>query len=316
VSNATLSIFIPTYRRIEELRQSLDSIITDAIKYNIEIIISSNEVNSEVRELIETYNYAGLRYFENAENLGVDLNMLKVFDYCKSKYCLMLGDDDALIENTLEELLKKMERGNYSAALLNGYFTDNQLTEKKPIFNVSEDLIIESAPKAFEEYWNKLHFGIMVINIEEAKKYDFSPFVGTLHAYAAFPFICSISGELPMTIFSEPTVLIREGVKSYQPEIAKILLVDCPRWLDLMAPFYESEVLRARKVYFSDNFPVSKLMKYLNYKGLRKETFSDVPWAINLKIKIILMIPFLIRNSVVQQLLRIKKRVKGKGASL
>lgn len=307
MESSELSIFIPTYKRNNELKESLDILVPEVRSHGISIIISNNHLDSETRALVESYSYEHLSYNENSKNIGIDLNMLKSIELCKTRYCILLGDDDILLEGGIEYLLKEVTE-DFSGVIFNSYQADSESKIKKTTLK-EENLFFDSPKGALEALWDKMHFGTLIINTEEAKSLLIEEFVGTLHAYSAVPFILLAEKNLPIFVLAKPIVLIRDGDKSYQPHIAKVLLVDCVNWLDEMVKFYGEEAIRVKDNYFHNAFSFGKLLKYLNYRDLELSTFSEVPTKLKKKIKIILSVPFVIRSFIVSSALLFKRLI-------
>ncbi|MFT6069527.1 MAG: glycosyltransferase involved in cell wall biosynthesis [Bacteriovoracaceae bacterium] len=307
MESSELSVFIPTYKRNRELKEALDSLIPQVKPYNIPIIISNNSINTATKDLVESYSYAELFFYENEENLGIDLNMLKSLELCKTRYCLMLGDDDLLLEGGIKYLLEEVNE-DFSGVIFNSYSADTN-SNIKGITLKKENLRFIETKGTLKRLWNKMHFGTLLLNIEEAQKLPLDEFVGTLHAYSAIPFILLSELKLPIFVLSKPIVLLRDGDKTYQPSIAKVLLVDCVKWLSLMEKYYGNEAIEIKNDYFKKDFSTGKLLKYLNYEGIEISTFSEVPSYLKNKIKIILSVPFIIRRVIVSSALLIKRLI-------
>jgi GT2 family glycosyltransferase len=69
--------------------------------YDINIIISDNNSHDNTESVVKKYQkeYRNLWYYKNQENIGLDRNILNVMEYARSKYVLLLGDDDIVDKN-------------------------------------------------------------------------------------------------------------------------------------------------------------------------------------------------------------------------
>src|ERR1700733_9748858 len=91
-----LSIFIPTYKRKQELFEAVES----TRKFpDCPVIISDNNTEPEYYNDIALFlnNYPDVFYHRNGTNIGIDRNMLQFVNFCETKYCLLLGDDDVIL---------------------------------------------------------------------------------------------------------------------------------------------------------------------------------------------------------------------------
>lgn len=104
-----LTIAIPTYNRLATLKKSLQRVL-DYTKGQdeIEIFVSDNASTDGTKEYIEGLQkkYRNLNYYRNDNNLGYDGNCLNCFRKAKGKYLWMISDDDYIMENAVELVLK------------------------------------------------------------------------------------------------------------------------------------------------------------------------------------------------------------------
>lgn len=108
-----LTICLPTYNRANVLSESLEHIvsqITDENKTKVEILVSDNCSTDNTPEVVKSFIERGIpiAYNRNSENLGSDGNFLYCINNAKGKYIWLLGDDDYLLEGTLDYLLSFM----------------------------------------------------------------------------------------------------------------------------------------------------------------------------------------------------------------
>ena len=108
-----LTICLPTYNRANVLSESLEHIvsqITDENKTKVEILVSDNCSTDNTPEVVKSFIERGIPivYNRNSENLGSDGNFLYCINNASGKYIWLLGDDDYLVEGTLDYLLSFM----------------------------------------------------------------------------------------------------------------------------------------------------------------------------------------------------------------
>lgn len=100
------TIAIPTYKRSQDLSQTLSSIEKQHgnISFNILIVDNNPERNDETEKLINTLNYSNITYLKNSQNLGMCGNWNRLFQLCKTEYLIMLHDDDYLLPQFMETI--------------------------------------------------------------------------------------------------------------------------------------------------------------------------------------------------------------------
>lgn len=120
---------IPTFKRVETLRETLESVFNQDIAEPYEIIVSDNnpERDDETEKLMAQYaDLPNLTYVKNAENLGMAGNWNRIALLSRGEYMVLLHDDDCIAPfflSSASEILKKCS----DAALLQ--FT--KINEKK-----------------------------------------------------------------------------------------------------------------------------------------------------------------------------------------
>ncbi len=109
--NTKLGICIPTYKRPDQLRQCVDSIIASAAPFAVPIFIaddSTDETNAEAIAEIQG-RYPHVIYEKNAKNLGIDRNILHCADICRCEYAWLMGEDDRMKAAAVSTVLDLLE---------------------------------------------------------------------------------------------------------------------------------------------------------------------------------------------------------------
>lgn len=106
-----ITIFIPTYKRAELLKLSVESALDQVGEFNYEILIVDNnpERNCETEQLLKTYKSDKISYYKNSENIGMTGNWNRGIQLAKGEYVCMLHDDDMLKSSYLTDLLRAIE---------------------------------------------------------------------------------------------------------------------------------------------------------------------------------------------------------------
>jgi len=111
-----VSICIPTYNRLGQLKEALDSCFSQTFT-NYEIVITDNSDNNETFEYIKSLGRQNIRYYKNSKNIGPVKNFALSIDKGVGSYIKPLMDDDVLEPIALEEMVSAM-RNNSSAGVV------------------------------------------------------------------------------------------------------------------------------------------------------------------------------------------------------
>jgi glycosyltransferase involved in cell wall biosynthesis len=116
-SKISVTIGIPTYNRLGYLKEAVSSALAQTYP-NIEILISQNpHSDCDVREEIADYCrslagvYPRVRYQLRPANLGPPENHRWVFENAGGDYVMLIGDDDRLLPNAMENLVNGIVPG-------------------------------------------------------------------------------------------------------------------------------------------------------------------------------------------------------------
>lgn len=110
-----LSICVPTYNRGRFLKGCLDRIIGQIQKLpdptKVELFISNNASPDNTDEIIQGAMKSGvpITYNKNETNIGADRNFLICFKQATGKYVWLIGDDDYIVDGSIERILNILE---------------------------------------------------------------------------------------------------------------------------------------------------------------------------------------------------------------
>ena len=112
-SEILISFVIPTFNRLDTLKDAVSSVVEleelENISYEILIVDNSSKFGDEN----ESYTYFAkeninqLRYYVNEKNIGMEGNWNRGIQLAKGKYISMLHDDDMLV-NTYAINIKRL----------------------------------------------------------------------------------------------------------------------------------------------------------------------------------------------------------------
>ena len=129
-----LSICIPSYNRLDCLENCLESILISAKNvngFNFEVCISDNFSTEDPIKIIKKYDKDfKIIYNRNEKNLGFALNAIKTVKLSKGKYAWLIGNDDLILPNTLNDL-KKIFKNNFKTDyfFINSYYLNSKYLE-------------------------------------------------------------------------------------------------------------------------------------------------------------------------------------------
>ncbi|TCO88923.1 glycosyltransferase involved in cell wall biosynthesis [Bacteroides heparinolyticus] len=107
---ALLTIGIPTYNRSNYLKECLEHICSQ-ITDDIQIVVRDNKsTNYNFEEFIKPYIVEyGVIPYQNEVNVGGDANIIRLFEFCNTKWLIVLGDDDYLSAGALKYIIKTLK---------------------------------------------------------------------------------------------------------------------------------------------------------------------------------------------------------------
>ncbi len=115
-----LSLIIPTYNRLDLLKESLESVINQRpinFKYEI-IIICDNPNDTEITNYIEQIDIPNLYFYLNKNNVGLFNTLNLGVQLARGQWVSFLHDDDLLKENYLQEIYKLIHKHKDIGAIM------------------------------------------------------------------------------------------------------------------------------------------------------------------------------------------------------
>jgi glycosyltransferase involved in cell wall biosynthesis len=112
-----VSICIPSYNASEFIEETLKSCLNQSYR-NIEIIITDDCSDDNTIEKILSFEDSRIKLIRNEQNLGVQRNWNKALMISSGKYCKVMGADDIIYPDCIEEQVKVLENPNNSDVVL------------------------------------------------------------------------------------------------------------------------------------------------------------------------------------------------------
>ena len=106
------SILLPTRNRVELLAYAIESVLRQ-VHNDWEIIISDNDSEDDVKGFTESFQDSRIKYFRTDKFIPVTENWNNALHHATGDYFIMLGDDDGLLPDALENMAKLIEEKNH-----------------------------------------------------------------------------------------------------------------------------------------------------------------------------------------------------------
>ncbi len=134
-----LTIAIPTYNRSYFLNNNLKQLLKE-YDNNFEIIIQDNASTDNTEEIVKKYIKYGLPiiYERNLTNLGWAKNFEICFKKAKTKYMILLGDDDIIVNGGVDIILHNINEHNPDLIFMNAFSIKNYDKEYYALKNDSQ----------------------------------------------------------------------------------------------------------------------------------------------------------------------------------
>ena len=114
-----LTIAIPIYNGAKTIKRLLDCIFAQNFSTDdVDVIICDNGSTDNTLEVINPYQDK-FTLFKNETNLGADKNFELCVNRSKSEYVWILGDDDYLKDNAVNDILAKIKFKHYACIFIN-----------------------------------------------------------------------------------------------------------------------------------------------------------------------------------------------------
>lgn len=100
-----VSICIPTYNRVETLKDTIESALRQdgIVKYDVIICDNNPEHNDPTERYMKTIVDPRVKYYKHESNIGMYGNLNRLYELSDSEFTICIHDDDILLPNFLEE---------------------------------------------------------------------------------------------------------------------------------------------------------------------------------------------------------------------
>jgi glycosyltransferase involved in cell wall biosynthesis len=154
-SQRLLTIAIPTFNRASFLDLCLESICRQLPGHerDVQLLVSDNCSTDETENVVRRHQARGapIVHVRNPENIGPDRNIVQCYHLATSQYVLVMGDDDVLLDGSLERILRALATGPYGVLYIDGYGFDEDHVREAPARAPTPRLLAYDDVAAFAE---------------------------------------------------------------------------------------------------------------------------------------------------------------------
>lgn len=194
-----LTICIPTFNRVEYLRECLEAFLPQVAPHQIPICVSDNGSSDGTLVMLEAFKqtrYPLLSFRANTTNRGIDQNMVDVLAMASGTYAWLFGDDDLPRAEAIDTVMACLNGQNYKLLVVNASTHTADLGREVEERRVRlpenraydagdhERLMIDTASYI-------TYLGGIVVDLASWRSVDHTPFLGTdyLHVSVVLRYI-------------------------------------------------------------------------------------------------------------------------------
>lgn len=247
--NQLLGIGIPTYKRPEQLLETVRSIAAaGGREFKIPVFISDDSVDGTNEAALADLKseYPFLHVFRNEKTLGIDGNILRSVDVNTCRHAWLLGEDDRLVPGAVERVLRVLEKEDAPFVFVNykSVNADFSKTLKPVSLPLREDATMPAARFWRECSWSAGFIGACVVRKADWEQVDRSRYVGTWFAHVGSIMELCRGHGIPM--IAAPLVRNRCGTTEVFTWTSSLMdvLDGWRRLCALMEPLYGAEACR------------------------------------------------------------------------
>lgn len=202
-----LTIAIPTYNGARTIERTLNSILSQPFSQTeVDVIVCENCSTDETLEIIKPF-VSRIKLFKNEVNLGGDRNFQLCVERSISEYVWIVGDDDFLRNDAIEEVLKKIRQQEYAAIFVNFslYDVKSQAEVLSRYVPIKEDILANGISSFLEHTNIAANFLSAVIHNKKCfESVDATNYLGS--CWLQFAVILDYVSDQKTLIIAEPYV--------------------------------------------------------------------------------------------------------------
>lgn len=222
ISREDISIVVPAYNRAPELGELLRSILNQTMTPGeIVVVEDCSPERAALREVCHSLasecERAGIRlnYIENEVNLGFDRNLRKCLGAPTRTWALLLGNDDLLLPNAVQETVKFLAAHDVEVASCSFVRFSDDISRPLGVSRVADADTVFKAGEASSGmiFRTGAFMGGLVFNVDFCRRNETTSYDGSLYyqiylfalafcskgiGYIACPIAAGRSGNAPM----------------------------------------------------------------------------------------------------------------------
>ena len=155
----TLTIYIPSYNRVEKLKSTLEDLIPQCSHSpDIRIVVQDNHseivYKTALKELFDSYLEAScvIEVNRNPVNIGMGANILKGFESYDSEWLWILSDDDNLDPDAVSKIRNSLENASDDIGFIRYSSQYSSVPDILPINSFKEFVDSANSDKSFNNY--------------------------------------------------------------------------------------------------------------------------------------------------------------------
>ncbi|WP_353614655.1 glycosyltransferase family 2 protein [Mangrovibacter phragmitis] len=187
----SISVVIPSYNRVIELKELLESVLTQTVLPDEVLICEDNSPEKfNIQEMVNSFRESfrekniEITFIINEKNLGYDKNLRKCIESASGQWALIMGNDDLLLPNAIEDVKSYIGRNSQVNFISRSFIRFNNnikspiglstLSNKDTIYKIEQ-----SDPKMI--FRTAGFVGGLVVNVAFAKSLHTEEFDGSLY---------------------------------------------------------------------------------------------------------------------------------------
>lgn len=239
---SVISVLIPTYNRPNGLIRAVDSALTQSYK-DIEIVVTDNSDSDSSYNILKTRlsQYNNIIYHKNIENIGPILNWRKALDLATGKYCIILPDDDYLLNPFyFSDAIKLFEQ--YDTKLIFTSCVYGRNIGKNAIGGRRKSELI-SGIKFIEGFWRQYNIFTIANIFERNLALKISPFKKNEVLYSDIAFWLKALSMSNVYFYNIPSVYYFFHSQNIVTNMSRKKLVDNSKFITDVVNFYRNTEL-------------------------------------------------------------------------
>ena len=123
-----LAIGIPTYKRPDFAIKLIKKLVS--IDIYDQIIVSSNSVEIELIEFIDSLDYPKVIFNQQKKNVGMARNYFDVIKICECEYLHIISDEDEIYDDNVKLFYSELKENIDSSIIIVGVSTKDDIVYK------------------------------------------------------------------------------------------------------------------------------------------------------------------------------------------